>query len=184
MPNPAGQPWRVWCIPVRLGVRGVSGVSQSDSARRAWELSEVTTAAIWREAAVNPPIPIHLTHLTHRGVSFYRRFPADRRQAGLPRAPPRIKSLGSRGEFDACPIRLGIRGVSAVSPIRFCPEGVGAFGGYDGSDLARSGSKHGNHHPPDPPRRQLLPPVPGGSSASRTPTGSAQSQKPWQPWEV
>jgi hypothetical protein len=38
--------------------------------------------------------------------------------------------------------------------VRFCPKGVGALGGYDGSDLARSGSKTHRRNPPDTPSRR------------------------------
>jgi hypothetical protein len=91
---------------------------------------------------------------------------------------PRPDSARRAWGINATPPRPCPKGVgNCHTPVRFCPQGVGALGGYDGSDLARSGSKTHRRNPPDTPSRRALPLVPGGSSASRTPTGTAQNQK-------
>jgi len=56
--------------------------------------------------------------------------------------------------------------------------GVGALGGYDGSDGLRSGPRTKPLGTPDIPHSQALLPLRDRSSASRTPTASGQKRKP------
>ncbi|OOK95913.1 hypothetical protein B0B36_14815 [Pseudomonas syringae pv. actinidifoliorum] len=51
----------------------------------------------------------------------------------------------------------------------FCPEGVGASGGYDGCDGLRSGPEISDLDSPGVPWTLVLLPVPGSSRASSLP---------------
>ena len=95
------------------------------------------------------------THLSYRIHRFYCRYPADRLQARLLRAAPRIKS-SARWET-----------------LRFCPEGVGVRLADDG---LRSSPETRHLGTSVIPRTQVLLPVPGRSPASKAPTGCAQNQ--------
>jgi hypothetical protein len=95
-------------------------------------------------------------HLSYPMQMFCCRFPADRLQARLLRAAPRIKN--------------GVRRAT----LRFCPEGVGVRLADDGR---RSSPGIGRLDISVIPHAQVLLPASGRSPASKAPTGCAQNQK-------
>jgi len=142
--------------------------------RRRFASAEGVGALLAGDGPRSGPKPHASVHLTNPVRRFYCRFPADRQQAGLLRAAPRIKSTAPGIKA----LRTKSIAADVAPPFRFCRR-----------RRSLACRRWAAQRPqtrclgtPDESGAQVLLPVPGRSSANgtppgRTPTGCAQNQK-------
>jgi len=130
------------------------------------------------EAALKPCASVNQTYRIRR---LYCRCATDRRQAGLLRPPARSGPLAPTNGPAARSKSLAPTNARRLSSPRrhsASAAGVGALGGYDGSDGLRSGPETMRLGTSDIPHSQVSLPLRDRSSASRTPTAFGQRRTP------